>query len=485
MTVSIILVVYKTIDWIVECLESIFGQSFKDYELIIISNDDDPRMDKQIRKKIKRKKNVRYILNKTNVGGAEACNQGIQLAEGDYVFLMDSDDLLPKDAIYHLINTADASHADIVIGRGKIIRNGKIYNVDYRPDWISWERPLTVNSISEAPYLSFNPYYWGRLYKRSMLVNNNIFLLKGAINADRNFNCRALIAASSISVTPQNTYLWRKHVLSEGKKSITQSRAQRNNFIDRVRMMELTDAEFKKTGIEDLYQYSRISGLMRILILAKDTADDPEFNTLFLETVHDYLQSFPYEQISSCEFLSYRIKTLVYLIKSGHYTDFNKFIKGEIEVTKKTENNKVVYSYSDINVPIEFRTQNIFHIPVVTAERVESLPEGIVITGSAILPDNCEPDPAGISLNDANKQEACRIDIRESAIEGGILKFSALITNDTLKNLKKNRYHIVFYYVIHLRTGMTKMTDAAGDVFYLNIPVQEKLKKIRRYLNWK
>ena len=468
MTISVILVVYKTLEWIEACLNSIFEQSYKDFELIIINNDDDDVMDDTIRGFIAEKDNVRYFRNRENIGGAKACNQGIRLAKGEYVFLMDSDDLLPADALEHLATTADATASDIIIGRGKIIRKGKTHNVDYRPDWISWERPITVNSIHEAPYISFNPYYWGRLYRRSMLIEKDVFLMEDAINADRNFNCRALIAASSISVTPQNTYLWRKHAVSGDYKSITQSRKQEQNFLDRVRMMEKTDDEFKKTGDEDLYQYSRISGLMRILILAADTADDPEFRELFLNTMHDYLSTFSYEQISDCEFLSYRIKTLAYLIKSGNFEDFDTFVKEETDITPRIENDRIIYSYSDIDVPRKYRSQYIYHLPVVNAELTDRDRDGVVIKGRARLPEGCVPDPTGICLMDRHKAETARIDIKDSNIENDTLFFSALITNDILAKLNEGeKYYLTLYYIVHLRAGRTKMTDSSGNVCYL------------------
>ncbi|MDE6658709.1 MAG: glycosyltransferase, partial [Eubacterium sp.] len=282
--VSIILVVYNTKKWIEECLNSIFAQTFKNYELIIINNDHDKELDSLIKGIINNRKNVTYILNKKNVGGAEAHNQGIKIANGNYVFLMDSDDKLPKTSLKKLVSSAKKYDSDIVIGRGKIIRNDKFYNLDYVPDWITWEQELFVNEIKEAPFLSFNPYYWGRLYKRKMLLDNKVFLKKNAINADRNFNCKAFLYANGIFVCPAITYYWRKHDIEDSNyQSVTRTRSTKENFLDRIKMMKKTDKLFSKKGYEQLYNYSRISGLMRLLILAVDAADNEEFKELYLK----------------------------------------------------------------------------------------------------------------------------------------------------------------------------------------------------------
>lgn len=470
MKISIILVVYKTLEWIDECLNSIFEQSFRDFELIIISNDDDELMDRKIHELTDDKKYVRYVRNRKNTGGAAACNKGIKLAEAEYVFLMDSDDVLPKDALYYLAKTADETGSDVIIGRGKILREGRTANVDYVPDWISWEKPMTVRSISDAPFLSFNPYYWGRLYKRSLLKNNKIYMLKNAINADRNFNCRALIAASSISICAKNTYLWRKRQKKSIRGSISQGRAKRRNFLDRIRMMHKTDAEFRKTGDEKLYQYSRISGLMRNLILAIDCKENPEFRRLFLRKMHDYLKDFSYEEISGCEFMSYRVKTLAYLIKSKRYEDFDRFINYTTEITKVKERGKVVYSYPDIDVLKEFRTQYNFHLTIVTLEDLEKSEEGLVIYGSVKSSKIRKPELAGICIMDEDDQEVCRIDIESCKAEEKQLKFSAVIDEFEMAKLESGKkYFCTLYYIIHQRVACTVMTDQNKNKFYFQI----------------
>ena len=218
------------------------------------------------------------------------------------------------------------------------------------PDWIAWEKELSVDDIREAPFLSFNPYYWGRLYKRKMLVNNKVSLEKGAINADRNFNCKAFIYAKGISVCPAVTYYWRKHDTEDNSyQSVTLTRSTKENFEDRIKMMKKTDKVFAKKGYEQLYNYSRISGLMRLLILAVDTADNEEFKELYLKEMYKYLKDFSFEEISQCEFLTYRVKTLAYLIKSKKFDDFTKFINNKEKFNHTACEDKVV------KLPASFR----------------------------------------------------------------------------------------------------------------------------------
>lgn len=461
--ISVILVVYKTLEWIEEGIASVLSQSHTSFELIIISNDDDAEMDRKIKQCIDGADNVTYVVNEKNVGGATACNMGIRLAKGDFVFFMDSDDKLPGGTLKRLHKAALESGSEIVIGRGKILRGGKKYNVDYVPDRITWERELTVDSVEEAPFLTFNPYYWGRLYSRRMLIENGVFLEDGALNADRNFNCRALYYARGITVCPEISYYWRKHD-SEGDtyKSVTRSRTKRENFLDRVEMMKKTDEFFCKNASERLYRYSRISGLMRLLIPCVDTVNTPDFRSFFLDTMSAYLESFSYDDISSCPFLTYRIKTIAYLVKSRRFEDFDSFLKEEPEY--ELDGAKAVYKYKTVDVPEEFRTQNRFTLKSVTAV-LSQTEKSYVFKCTAPLWEDCNVIPICAYVMNTKKREKKRIRIYRSEIEDGVLKFRFKIKKDSVDFLSEGKdYYISFCYDINLRIGRTKLTDGEGGI---------------------
>ena len=465
--ISIILVVYKTLEWIEECLDSVLNQSYKNFEVIIISNDDDSAMDEKIRSIIANRDNVTYVKNEINSGGAQACNQGLELASGEYVFFMDSDDKLPKSSFKRLVKKANETNSDVVIGRGKILRNGKYYNLDYTPDWITWERELTVESIKDAPFLSFNPYYWGRLYKREMLMNNDVRLEVGAMNADRNFNCKALLAAKGISVVPEITYYWRKHdTQDDNYKSVTRSRAEKNNFLDRAAMMRKTDELFNVAGYEKVYRYSRISGLMRLLILAVDTPDNPVFRDIYVDEMNRYLNDFSDEEISGCEFLTYRIKTLAYLLKYKRYDDFDSFVKGDVKIDYTAEKSHLVYYY-DIDVPPEFRMQSRFRIEEITAKMKEEKENRIFKAKADVSGIN--PDVAAVYLMNSHKREKMRIKPDKVKFSGSNLKVQFNIPKNKIPSLKEGAdYYFALCYVTSGRVSRTKLTDKNGDVLAIS-----------------
>src|SRR4030042_3106655 len=93
MKVSIILPTYNGGRFITKAIKSVLGQSFADYEFLIVddgSTDNTPEIVKEFSRKDKR---IRYVREETNQDFQQALNQGLQLAEGEYIARIDDDDI--------------------------------------------------------------------------------------------------------------------------------------------------------------------------------------------------------------------------------------------------------------------------------------------------------------------------------------------------------------------------------------------------------
>lgn len=89
MKISVIIPFYSRVDWLIEAVESVFDQTFTDYEVIIV-NDGSPEDDKLFVEKFGEKVNYFKTENK---GPAHARNFGIAKAKGKYIAFLDSDDI--------------------------------------------------------------------------------------------------------------------------------------------------------------------------------------------------------------------------------------------------------------------------------------------------------------------------------------------------------------------------------------------------------
>lgn len=107
MKVSVIIPFYSNLIWLEEAVESVFDQTFKDYEIIVV-NDGSPEDDKIFLKKYKNK----IVYFKTvNKGPAHARNYGINIAKGKYLAFLDSDDLWQKTKLEKQVRLMDENDA--------------------------------------------------------------------------------------------------------------------------------------------------------------------------------------------------------------------------------------------------------------------------------------------------------------------------------------------------------------------------------------
>lgn len=104
--VSIIIPVYNTEKYLKKCLDSVVYQTYQNLEIIII-NDASTDNSKEIIKAYAQNFNkIKVINKKENEGLSEARNLGMTLAQGDYLFYLDSDDWISKEAIQKLVMLA-------------------------------------------------------------------------------------------------------------------------------------------------------------------------------------------------------------------------------------------------------------------------------------------------------------------------------------------------------------------------------------------
>ena len=94
---SVLMPAFNSEKYISEAIESILNQTFTDYEFIIINDGSTDNTAKIIQKYAKQDKRIKFVDNKKNQGFIASLNQGLDLARGEYIAKMDSDDIsLPE-----------------------------------------------------------------------------------------------------------------------------------------------------------------------------------------------------------------------------------------------------------------------------------------------------------------------------------------------------------------------------------------------------
>lgn len=113
--ISIVSPVYKTEKYINKMLETIRTQTFTDFEVIFVddgSTDNCPQILDDFAKEDKKFK----VIHQKNSGASAARNNGLEHCSGEYVYIIDSDDYLEKNALELLWENAQKTSADIIYG---------------------------------------------------------------------------------------------------------------------------------------------------------------------------------------------------------------------------------------------------------------------------------------------------------------------------------------------------------------------------------
>ncbi|MFR4520339.1 MAG: glycosyltransferase family 2 protein, partial [Fusobacterium sp.] len=202
--VSVIIPVYNVEKYIRQCLESVINQTLKDIEIIVV-NDGTKDNSMKIVEKYVSDKRIK-IINKENGGISSARNAGMEIAQGEYIYFIDSDDFVDKEVLSTLYKNSENGKMDIVFS-----------NFSYYSDRTKKEKrakfifPFKEN-INKGYYYLYNGEeinVWNRLYKKEFLEKYNFKFIEGIIYEDQDFGFRTIMLAEKIKYVENYGYKYR------------------------------------------------------------------------------------------------------------------------------------------------------------------------------------------------------------------------------------------------------------------------------------
>jgi glycosyltransferase involved in cell wall biosynthesis len=177
--ISLIVPVYDVSKYLRRCLDSLVQQTLVNIEIIIINDCSPDPLDSQICDEYAlTDPRVIYIEHKQNLRQGGARNTGLNIAQGEYIWFIDSDDFIDINACEFLYNLYKTINSDIIafsatshIDGSLVLRNKEYYY--YTRHLNILDKELSgKNFISQA--LIYNSFYvppWAYIYKRSLLSN--------------------------------------------------------------------------------------------------------------------------------------------------------------------------------------------------------------------------------------------------------------------------------------------------------------------------
>lgn len=201
--ISVIIPVYNAQGYLGRCLDSVCNQTLSDIEIICVNDASIDNSLEILNNYAKKYSNIKVIDCKTNGGESKARNIGLNNATGEFIAFVDNDDTIDLDFYEKLYNKAKETNADIVkadvreIGYYGEVRNGQ----------------LNKKIISTGNKWHFRYEWWCAIYKRKLILDNNISLPEGSIlGGDCLFLHYAIEKCKRLEVINNTYYYWRRRV---------------------------------------------------------------------------------------------------------------------------------------------------------------------------------------------------------------------------------------------------------------------------------
>ena len=102
--VTVIMPYFKKSKTVKKSIDSVLSQTYKNFELIIIYDDEDRRDLYYLKNIIKNSKKISILINKSNLGAGVSRNIGIKKSNGKYIAFLDADDVWNKKKLERQIN---------------------------------------------------------------------------------------------------------------------------------------------------------------------------------------------------------------------------------------------------------------------------------------------------------------------------------------------------------------------------------------------
>lgn len=203
--VSIVVAVYNASKTIERCIESLLYQSYPNIEIILV---EDCSKDDSYEKCLYYEKqygNVKLLKNKKNSGVSATRNQGISVAEGEYICFVDSDDWVHYQYCEELVKGIERNKTDIVvcgfIFKDYLYNNEQVYIFNQATEYSFFEK-------KDALFLYERMYFnalWNKIFKMDIIKKNNIRFEEGlALGEDIRFTVEYLSDCEKDSIIVLN-----------------------------------------------------------------------------------------------------------------------------------------------------------------------------------------------------------------------------------------------------------------------------------------
>lgn len=207
--ISIIIPIYNVEKYLAEAIKSAINQTYKNLEIILVDDGSKDNSGKIADEYASIDDRIR-VIHKQNGGLSDARNAGMEIATGDYMMFVDSDDLLTPEACEIFLNKIENENADYVIGN--------YINCD--EEGSLWEKPifdtekyhefkLDIKDYTDSFFI-MNSSACNKMFRREFIENLGLRFQVGLPAEDAIFTTYCFIKSSNVFYIPDIVYVYRQ-----------------------------------------------------------------------------------------------------------------------------------------------------------------------------------------------------------------------------------------------------------------------------------
>ena len=319
-TVSVIVPVYNVEKYLPECLDSVLAQTFPDFEVVAV-DDGSPDGSRALAERYAAADHRVRVVGRENGGLGAARNTGVKHARGEFLTFLDSDDVLPPQALRALVTSARETGSDVVVGS---LRRFDAHGT-WAPQWVPDVHVVARPQIRLQQFLPLirNLYTVDKLYRRRYWLEQDLWFREGVAYEDQPLVTQLLARADGIDVIPDVVYHYRRR---DDRSSISQETASLADLRQRVEAWQLSRESLRREGSPEVYHgwlQTLFDAHFHWYLASAGTVDDDYWDELRAAVV-DFTADAPQDLWDRT---SAEKRVLIELARQGRREDLQEYVR--------------------------------------------------------------------------------------------------------------------------------------------------------------
>ena len=257
---SIIIPIYNSEKYLRQCLDSILGQTYKDLEVILVNDGSKDGSLQICDQYCAEDTRFHAIHRQQGKGAASARNTGTDVASGDYIVYVDSDDYIEDAMFLADIKKQAEKGYDVICYKFR-----KYYEDTDEMTACTFSMPAPIENETIGGYVNrlvrYDAFYcapWTKAIRRKILVDREIRFKEGLLSEDQEWYYHVLIGANSIVGIDKSYIIYRQH------KNSTSVSWTMKNLKDTISIIMFWRIEIEKTNLSDDYKCAILNSIAKL-----------------------------------------------------------------------------------------------------------------------------------------------------------------------------------------------------------------------------